>query len=87
MSSRVEYLENVIVEQREVIEALQIKAGVVTEEDAFIENVEIKGAEDGGWIIECKKGLWGVYAPTIEQATSEAIHYFRQYYGDGEYDA
>jgi hypothetical protein len=35
--------------------------------------------------INCKKGLWGVDAPDHETAEREAMHYFRQYYEDGEY--
>ena len=35
--------------------------------------------------IDCVKGLWGVDAPTLEQAEDEARHYFRQYWSDGEY--
>lgn len=40
-----------------------------------------------GYRISCVKGLWGVDAPSIKEAQREAIHYFRQYYCDGEYDA
>lgn len=36
--------------------------------------------------ITCNKGLWGVDAPTFEQALSEAMHYYLQYLDDGEYD-
>lgn len=39
-----------------------------------------------GHEIYCKKELWGVCAPTKEQAEIEARNYFRQYYSDGEYD-
>jgi hypothetical protein len=35
--------------------------------------------------IDCKKGNWGVSAPTEMQAYNEAWHYFMQYYRDGEY--
>ena len=38
-----------------------------------------------GYQIDCKRGLWGVVAPTLAEAEREAMHYFRQYYGDGEY--
>ncbi len=36
--------------------------------------------------VECRLGLWGVTAPTEQQALSEAYHYFVQYEEDGEYD-
>ena len=39
-----------------------------------------------GHEINCIKGLWGVTAPTKEQAENEAKHYFWLYFGDGEYD-
>lgn len=38
-------------------------------------------------IIDCRLGLWGVSAPTIEQAVNEAKHYFLQYLSDGEYSS
>ena len=38
-----------------------------------------------GFEINCKKGLWGVCAPTEKQALNEAKYYFRQYFEDGEY--
>lgn len=40
---------------------------------------------DGRYQIECVKGLFGVDAPTKEQAENEAKHYFWQYFEDGEY--
>ena len=39
----------------------------------------------GRTVISCKIGLWGVDAPTYELAMREAMHYFKQYRGDGEY--
>jgi len=39
-----------------------------------------------GHEVFCVKGLWGVSAPTKRQAMHEAVHYFEQYYADGEYD-
>lgn len=39
-----------------------------------------------GYRIDCRLGLWGVCAPTKEQAEREARHYFIQYFEDGEYD-
>lgn len=38
-----------------------------------------------GYEISCAKGLWGVCAPTADQADREAKHYFVQYFSDGEY--
>ena len=39
-----------------------------------------------GHEIKCSKGLWGVTAPTEQEAVREAKHYFAQYMCDGEYD-
>ena len=53
--------------------------------ESFIKNTEFK--ETGNrynW--ECKLGLWSVSAPTLKQALSEALHYYAQYYNDGEYE-
>ena len=37
--------------------------------------------------VDCVKGLWGVDAPTLQQAIDEAKHYFLQYLSDGEYSS
>ncbi|HHZ68837.1 MAG TPA: hypothetical protein EYN67_12330 [Flavobacteriales bacterium] len=58
----------------------------LTEFDKFYmctESVKSKGSHS----IDCRLGLWGVTAPTIEQAVSEAKHYFLQYLADGEYSS
>lgn len=39
-----------------------------------------------GYSVECVKGLWCVSASTLQEANSEAAHYFTQYYHDGEYN-
>jgi len=44
-----------------------------------------KHKEGDRFCINCKKGFWGVSAPTKEEATREAKHYFVQYWMDGEY--
>lgn len=41
---------------------------------------------DGSYQITCRKHLWQVLAPTMEQAVREARHYWIQYHADGEYD-
>jgi len=52
--------------------------------DSFYRDVKI--SEDGfGVEINCRLGLWGVSAPTMEQALREAQHYYLQYQRDGEY--
>jgi len=42
--------------------------------------------DECGFCVNCVLGLWGVSAPTKEQAENEARHYFAQYWSDGEYD-
>ena len=52
--------------------------------DSFYRDVKI--SEDGFKVgIDCRLGLWGVSAPTMEQALREAQHYYIQYQRDGEY--
>ena len=42
--------------------------------------------KDGGHEVYCTKGLWAVRAcSSYEYARAEAMHYFLQYYEDGEY--
>lgn len=41
--------------------------------------------EDGRHHIDCKKGLWAVNGANEFDVYREAIHYFKQYYSDGEY--
>jgi len=52
---------------------------------SFQKNTERKLMKNGRFEIHCKKGLWGVDAPDSDTADVEALHYFRQYYEDGEY--
>jgi len=53
---------------------------------SFSENTTVKKSGDGRCSIDCNKGLWGVNSPSFETAIPEALHYFQQYYGDGEYE-
>ncbi len=47
----------------------------------FTEHKKVGGRHE----IDCTKGLWGVSAPSKDEAMTEAKHYFWQYYRDGEY--
>lgn len=52
--------------------------------DSFYRNIKI--SEDGAGVeINCRIGLWSVYAQTMQQALQEAQHYYLQYQRDGEY--
>ena len=42
--------------------------------------------DDGLYTIECPKGLWAVSGPDMEELEGEALHYYRQYRADGEYE-
>jgi hypothetical protein len=53
----------------------------------YFNKIVHKTENRGRFCVFCPLGLWGVSAPTKEQAESEARHYFRQYFSDGEYDA
>ena len=47
---------------------------------------DVKISENGcGVEINCRLGLWGVFAPTMEQALREAQRYYLQYQRDGKY--
>ena len=52
---------------------------------AFKTNTRTRKIKDG-YSCKCNLGLWGVIAPTKEQALLEGSYYFSQYYSDGEYD-
>ena len=39
-----------------------------------------------GKTIECKLGLWGVASGSKNRTEAEALHYWRQYFRDGEYN-
>ncbi len=54
-------------------------------EKKFAKNTTL-AKKKGRWECECKKGLWGVSAPTKKSAKDEGRHYFQQYDSDGEYD-
>ncbi len=41
---------------------------------------------DGAVKISCQLGLWSVSGPHIEAVEREAMHYWIQYYKDGEYN-
>lgn len=50
----------------------------------FEKNTVKKTDKNGRTTIKCRKGLWEVSAPNKNQATAEALHYFMQYWADGE---
>lgn len=58
-----------------------------TPSEYLANTVRRQDRKTGRWMIECRKGLWAVDAPTLVQAEREARHYFWQYYADGEYAA
>ena len=53
--------------------------------ESFDKNTTYKVTKHGQHTVDCKKGLFGVSAPTKEEAMKEARHYFIQYFEDGEY--
>jgi len=46
---------------------------------------ETRLMKDGTVQIHCKLGLWGVSGRNRKQVEREAMHYWFQYYEDGEY--
>ena len=45
----------------------------------------VRKSKGGRHEIKCRIGLWGVEGPDIESVECEAMHYWQQYFGDGEY--
>lgn len=66
----------------EIIKRNKCLDGIV---ESFEKNTKYKVTKDGRHEVNCNKGLFGVSAPTKEQAMKEARHYFIQYFKDGEY--
>ncbi len=54
--------------------------------DSLFEKYSITKKTKFGFDCKCVKGLWGVTAPTRQQAIDTGYYYFVQYYTDGEYD-
>ena len=52
---------------------------------AFQDNTIFRKTKNG-YSVRCKKGLWAVDGNNKEVVEKEAMHYFIQYYMDGEYD-
>ena len=52
---------------------------------AMLDKYSTYRAKHGRHEISCKLGLWSVDCPDQETAINEALHYFNQYYEDGEY--
>ena len=59
----------------------------LTEFEKFNKCVIVQKHRDGLTNINCKLGLWGVSAPTMQEAVDEAKHYFLQCLSDGEYSS
>lgn len=53
---------------------------------AFVKNIKTSTDKNGVHTISCRKGLWSVSCANHEDARREALHYFAQYFEDGEYD-
>ena len=51
----------------------------------FGQNIRTKSV-NGLITISCRKGLWEVTGGDREVVEGEAMHYYLQYLGDGEYD-
>ena len=54
--------------------------------DLFDACTEVKLMKDGTTEIHCKCGLWSVSGHEPLTVQREAVHYFTQYYQDGEYE-
>lgn len=57
------------------------------ESDALFDRcVDVKLLSDGTIEVRCKLGLWSVSGKDGEYVRENAMHYWLQYYRDGEYD-
>ena len=45
----------------------------------------VRKSKGGRHEINCRLGLWGVEGPDRESVQGEAMHYWKQYFADGEY--
>lgn len=52
----------------------------------FRQNTRRRTLKTGNLIISCKRGLWTFDGPDHDEVERQAMHYFLQYYQDGEYD-
>ena len=59
----------------------------VASDALFDKCVEVKLLKDGTAEIHCKLGLWSVSGTDREVVRANAMHYWIQYYHDGEYDS
>ena len=57
----------------------------IASSNLFDRCVEWKLMKDGSYECHCKLGLWGVSGPNRETVAQEAMHYWTQYWLDGEY--
>ena len=63
-----------------------IRRRVELRDDVFAKFVTVKKIGPARFEAKCAKGLFGATASTKEEVTKEALHYFMQYYADGEYE-
>lgn len=52
----------------------------------FRQNTRRRTLKSGNLIIRCKRGLWSCEGPDHDEVERQAMHYFLQYYQDGEYN-
>ena len=69
----------------EELEKIQIERGSRTI-NSELERCAIYRRNKDRCVIECRLGLWSVEGPYGLELINEAMHYFKQYKADGEYN-
>ena len=64
---------------------MSILTDAITYPPDFFKCVSIVDHDADHTQVDCLLGLWGVSGGNRESVMSEAFHYWRQYYCDGEY--
>lgn len=63
----------------------KLKAQSAAVSSELFDRCVVRKSGDGWYEIKCRLGLWGVTSSNRESVEDEAMHYWQQYYGDGEY--
>jgi len=63
----------------------EMERAIIRARDRYRRNIRTK-SKNGLITISCRKGLWEVTGGDREVVEGEAMHYYLQYLGDGEYD-
>lgn len=69
-----------------IINHLNIMVKTVKAGEHFTKHTRRRTLKSGNLIIRCKRGFWSCEGPDHDEVQRQAMHYFLQYYMDGDYD-